>query len=104
MKDNKAFADKITPVLLELESALWEQDYYTDELNLDQPHYSAKALRAACKIFMSVLMDKMYSKLKKEDRNLVEQVAMVEAVGASLHALVLDSTGIDLKQMYKEEE
>lgn len=88
---------KLSPVLIEIESTLWEFEFNSGA----KPEYTDEALRAATKIFASVLMDKMYNLQTEEKIELEDKMKMAEKVGNDIRHLVKVYTNIDTHDLYK---
>lgn len=92
----KTIGEKLSPVLNEIEQTLWEYEAWGGE----QPHYTDEGFRAAVKIFMSALMDRMYSLQDKEDLVLQDRGAMAESLGRQVRLLVKTYCDIDTHELY----
>ena len=88
---------KLSPVLQEIESKLWEFEC----LSPDKPDYTPEGFRAATKIFMSVLMDKMWDLQEKEDISFEDRIKMAEAAGNRLNEFIKSFTDIDTFKIYE---
>ena len=89
---------RLDPILSEIESVIIEYEYHCGA----KPDFSTDSFRAATKIFMTLLMDKMwevqeYDKLSKEDR-----CNMAQRAGEDLRKLIKSYTGIDSYDFYKK--
>ncbi len=89
--------EKLNPVLCELEETLW----ILEEAG-EKPNYSNKAFRAATKIFMSCLMDKMYSLQLEEDIDEEDKIKMVQKAGEDLRNFIKTYTNLDTHDFYKD--
>jgi hypothetical protein len=88
---------QISPILSEIEDTLWEF-----EANIGaQPQYTIEGFRAGIKIFMSVLMDKMWNLQENETLTMEDRIKMVEKVGQDVRKLVKTYTDIDTHDLYK---
>lgn len=94
----KTFGEKIDPILQEIETALWEFEVYK---STEKPCYPENSLRAATKIFMSVLMDKMFDLQSKENLALEDRMNMAVKAGEDIRKLVKTYTNIDTFDFYK---
>lgn len=88
---------KISPILEEIENTLWEFEMR----NFGNPQFTDEGFRAALKIFMSAILDKMWSmqdwdKMDQEDRE-----KMAESCGNKIRELVFTYTGIDTTKIYQ---
>lgn len=88
---------EISSILVEVEKTLWK---FETERGL-KPDYTIDGFRAATKIFMSVLMDKMWELQQDENINIEDRVNMVEKAGQDVRELVKNYTGIDTFNFYK---
>ena len=89
---------KLSPVLFEIEETLWEF-----ELNSNlQPDYTTDGFRAATKIFMSVLMDKIWNLQSNEEMDMEDRVKMVEKAGNDVRNIIKIYTDIDTHELYKQ--
>lgn len=88
--------EKISPVLIEIEETLWEF-----EANAGfAPKYSNEGFRAAIKIFVSAVMDKMWLLQKFEEMDREDRLNMVGAAGDDIRSLVKKYTGVDPHDLY----
>lgn len=88
---------KISPILSEIEDTLWEF-----EVNIgSQPQYTIDGFRAGIKIFMSVLMDKMWDLQQNETLTMEDRIKMVEKLGQEVRTIVKTYTDIDTHDLYK---
>jgi len=88
--------ETLSPILTELEDALWEMEATIAE----KPCYTDKGFRGACKIFMSVLLDRMYELQIKENISQEDKELMATKAGEEVRALVKTYTGIDTHTLY----
>jgi len=93
----KTIGEKINPILQELETTLWEFDAF----NCGKPCYPNESLRAATKIFVSVLMDKIYDLQDKENLDLEDRENMAQKAGEDIRKLIKTYTNIDAHDFYK---
>jgi hypothetical protein len=89
--------EKLSPVLVEIETAIWENEAVTQQ----PPQYTEEAFTAAIKIFMSVLMDKMWQLQEAEAIPFATGEAMAHRAGSELRQLCRVYTGIDTHELYK---
>ena len=85
--------EKLTPILEEIESTLFEYEG-------DKPDFGPTAMRAAAFIFASVMLDKMWELMEKEE--IEDRDTMGFKMVEDLRKLVKTYTGIDSKELYKE--
>jgi hypothetical protein len=90
---------EISPILVEIEQSLWNFECMTP----DKPEYTDEAFRAACKIFMSALMDKMWTLQEKEDIDIDDRIIMALKAGSQMRELVKTYTDIDTHKLYERD-
>ncbi len=89
---------KLSPILVEIEDALWD----VEADNPDQPQeFPVTGVRAAIKIFMAVINDKMWSNPKFKLKPMAERMKMAEKAGKECRAFVKKYVGIDKHDLYK---
>jgi len=88
---------KISPILEELEDTLW--DY--EARGGGKPEYTIEGFRGAIKIFMSVMMDKMWELQCNEKMTIEDKSNMVIKLGNEVRDLVKIYTDIDTFELYK---
>lgn len=88
---------KISPILSEIEETLLEFEAFTGK----KPEFTIVGFRAATKIFMSVLMDKMWELQADEKINIKDREKMAEKAGQDVRRLIKTYTGIDTHELYK---
>ena len=93
----ETIGEKLSPVLAEIEQTLWEYEAWGG----GQPHYTDEGFRAAVKIFMSVLMDKMYILQEKEGFIIYDMEVMATSLGNQVRSLVKTYCDIDTHDLYK---
>jgi hypothetical protein len=89
---------KISPILEEIENTLWEFEAF----NGSKPEYTEAGFRAATKIFMSVIMDKMWELQDKENITLEDRGNMAVNAGEAVREFVKTYTNIDMHDLYKK--
>jgi hypothetical protein len=88
---------KLSPILSEIESALMEY-----ELNINRPpEYTDEGFRASVKIFLSVMLDKMWKLQEDEGIDIDTRTDMAEKLGTELRNIVRVYTNIDTHNLYK---
>lgn len=87
---------KLSPVLEEIEDALWEYDAQ----KLGDPDFTDAGLRASIRILMSVLLSKMWQHQNKQKMSQSEREKQALYCGDTIYKLVLEVTGIDTKKFY----
>ena len=88
---------KLSPILEEIEGTLFE----FEAEDLGQPLYTEGGFRAAVKIFMSVVMDRLWNMQELTDMTLDERLDMTEEAGLDIKKLIMKYTGIDTHTLYK---
>lgn len=91
---------KLNPILEEIETTIWE---FESNYGM-KPQYSIEGFRAGIKIFMSVLMDKIWELQEDENIDLEDRIKMVEKVGEDIRKLVKTYTNIDTYELYNNNE
>jgi len=95
---NKTLGQWLSPILAEIEVALLESEA-TDGV---QPHYTDDGFRAATKIFMSAIIDKMYNIQSSDGMSIDDMEKMAISCGQELSKFVHTYTGINTKKLYGE--
>lgn len=89
--------EKLSSVLSEIESALMEF-----EANVARPpQYTNEGFRAAVKIFLSAMLDKMWKLQEDENIDINTRADMAEKLGNELRNIVRIYTNIDTHNLYK---
>ncbi len=86
----------ISPVIIEIEAALWD---YEAQVSM-HPEFTDEGFRAALKIFMSALLDKMWSLQAAEDIPFEIRCDMAMKAGQQVRELVKTFTNIDPHELY----
>lgn len=89
--------EKLSPILLEIEETIIEFDAEVG----NKPNYDNEALRSATKIFMSVMMDKMFELQMKEEMTLEVSCDMADKLGNELRVLIKKYADVDTFEFYK---
>lgn len=89
---------KISPILEEIENTLWE---FEANRGL-KPNYTTEGFRAAIKIFVSALMDKIWELQQDENTEIQDRLNMVQKVGEEIRELVKTYTNIDCHELYRK--
>ena len=76
---------KLSPILKEINDTLWEFEYYRPNT---KPEYDSFSILHASKIFMSVLMDKMYELQQNEGIEIDDSCNMATALGEEMKKMV----------------
>jgi hypothetical protein len=88
---------KLSPILSEIESALIEY-----ELNINRPpEYTDEGFRASVKIFLSVMLDKMWKLQEDEGIDINTRADMAKKLGNELRNIIRIYTNIDTHSLYK---
>ena len=90
-------AQQITEVLIKVEQQLWRKWHKEQKVE----KYSKEALRAATKIFMSVLYSRMAQLQQGEDMEKEDRTNMNLKCATDLKNLIKTYTGIDTTELYK---
>ncbi len=89
---------KLSPILNEIENTLWE--FEAEELT-SKPNYTKEGFRGATKIFMSVMMDKIWELQEDEKITMEDRINMVTKCGEDVRKLIKTYTNIDTHELYK---
>ena len=89
---------RLSPVLEEIEMTILEHEVRSGT----PPQYTEAGFRAATKIFMSAVLDKMWELQKHEDIPMESRAAMATKAGESIRELINIYTGIDTFELYKK--
>lgn len=89
---------KLTPIIEEIEFAIIEFD---SELNT-KPKWGDTALRSSAKIFISVLMDKMWDMMESENIPQDTRVQMSEQCGKEVRKIIKTFCNVDSFEFYNE--
>lgn len=87
---------EISKILSEIECSLWEYEAN----NGIKPNYTKDGFRAATKIFMSVIMDKMFELQTNEKIPMEYRIKMVKKAGEDVRNLIKTYTDIDTYELY----
>jgi hypothetical protein len=88
---------KLSPILSEIESALIEF-----EINVARPpEYTDEGFRASVKIFLSVMLDKMWKLQEDEGIDINTRADMAEKLGNEIRNIIRVYTNIDTHDLYK---
>jgi hypothetical protein len=88
---------KLSPILSEIESALIEF-----EINVAKPpEYTDEGFRASVKIFLSVMLDKMWKLQEDEEIDINTRADMAEKLGTEIRNIIRVYTNIDTHSLYK---
>lgn len=92
-----SIGEKLSPILTEIEDTLWE---FEANRGL-KPGYTIDGFRSATKIFMSVLMDKIWELQSDEKIDMKDRMDMAEQCGKDVRNLIKTYTNIDTHELYK---
>jgi len=98
--DRTPLGVQISPVLVEIENALWDHDFYV-ELPIQIP---IEGFKAAMKIMMSAMTDKAWALMEAEQIPQQQREEMITACGNDFRMLIKKYTGIDTHDLYKDED
>jgi hypothetical protein len=87
---------RISPVLVEIESSLWD----FEAVMSIPPQYTDEGFRAALKVFMSAMMDKMWRLQNNEEIPMALRAEMAQKLGDELRALVKNYADVDTSKLY----
>lgn len=90
--------EKLSPLLESIEDALWEYEYHVGM----KPGYTQDGFRAGVKIFMSVMIDKIWELQESESIDINDRVNMVQKCGDDIRNLIKVYTNIDTHNLYNE--
>lgn len=88
---------RISPALSEIEYTLWE----FEAADQGPPQFTDDGFRAALKIMMAALMDKMWTLQKSEGIPIEDRARMAQKAGEDMRQLVKTYTDIDAHDLYK---
>jgi hypothetical protein len=88
---------KISPILEEIEMAVLEFEVHQGV----KPEYTMEGFRAGIKIFMSVLLDKMWELQENENLSIEDRSNMAQKAGEDIRSLVKRYTDIDSHDFFK---
>lgn len=98
MSQEKTCGEKIKPLLILIETALWEHDLTSP----DGPGLDDESFRAIIKIFASSVIERTWALQEQENMSDKDRINMGKAVGEEIHRLVKVYTDVDTKKLYKE--
>jgi len=97
MTDRIPLGTTLSPILNEIEDALWDMEATLAE----KPCYTKEGFRSACKIFMSVILDKMWELQEAEQMPQKEREKMAVKAGQAVREMVKTFCDIDTHTLYK---
>ena len=89
--------EKLSPILEEIEDTILE---FEVEFGY-KPEYTIEGFRAATKIFMSVVLDKMWELQNWDNLTLLDRENMATKCGEDLRKFIKTYTDIDTFDLYK---
>jgi len=89
--------DKYNEILEELHDAFWERDSYNIPYE-----FPPEALRNASKIFMVVMMDRLWERIKASDMDMEIAGKMAEDCGKGFREFIKKYTFVDVSDYYKK--
>ncbi len=96
-EQNIILGEVLSPILSEIELTLLE---YEASGGL-KPNFTNEGFRAGIKIFMSVLMDKIWELQENEKMDMEDRLNMANMVGEDLRKVIKTYTDIDTHELYK---
>lgn len=92
--------ERLSPILKEVADTLWE----FEANNNMKPEFTNDGFNAALKIFMAVLMDKIWELQSAEKMEMDDRLKMVFQAGTDVRNLVKTYTGIDTHAIYQKDK
>jgi hypothetical protein len=92
--NEKTFGEKLAPILEDLQRAINSFDVIVK----DKPCYPNSAVYSSAAIFISVIMDKMYDLMEREDMPITDKLKMAEQCGKDIHRIIKVYTDIDVHE------
>lgn len=86
----------ISPVLAEIEDALWDHEFNVQT----PPGFTDAGFRAATKIFMAAVMDRMWQLQSAEGMDIETRKSMAQKAGEDVRELVKVYTNVDTTKLY----
>ncbi|PCI28436.1 hypothetical protein COB55_03885 [Candidatus Wolfebacteria bacterium] len=87
---------KLSPILSEIGDTILEFEVNSGA----KPNFTDEGFRSGIKIFMSVLMDKMWELQENENMDMKDRINMSNKVGEDIRKLVKTYTNIDTHKLY----
>ena len=97
-KTMKSLGEKLEPILIELEGILGEHDI----LALTKPNYTDDGFRAVTRLFLHVLLDKMYSLQDIDGMSIDQRCDMANKCGGEFRKLIKTYCDIDTFELFKQ--
>lgn len=92
----KSIGEKLSPILVEIENTLWEFEAHVGK----KPEFTFEGFRAASKIFMSAMMDKIWELQTGENFAMEDRLKMVQKCGEDVRKLIKTYTDLDSLTFY----
>ena len=89
----------LNQTLNELEDLLWDDEFINPGIKVE---YTDKTMASATKIFIHVLLNKMWEYQEAEGMSKEERMEDAVESGKAIRKLILDYTGLDMHDAYKE--
>ena len=99
MEFKGTIGEKLSPILVEIEDTLINHAVYNGE----KPEFTDEGFRAGIKIFMDVMMDKLYEVQMAQGKSIVNASKEAAMMGYYIRALILQYTNIDTHNLYSLE-
>lgn len=90
---------QLSPILVEIENTLWE----FESRNYGSPEFTQDGFRAVCKIFISVIMDKIWDLQENESMTIEDRLNMAQKCGEDFAKLIKIYTNIDSTKLYSND-
>jgi len=87
---------KLSPILKEIEDSLWEFEAEVGQ----PPLYTNDGFRGGIKIFISVMLDKMWDLQEDENMSMEDRSNMAEKCGSEVMEIVRKYTGVNTHELY----
>ena len=88
----------ISQILAEIEDVLWEFQAHGGL----KPEFTEEGFKGAVKIFIDVMMDKMWELQEGEGISQEDRVKMGEKLGVDIRNLIKNYTDIDTHELYSD--
>lgn len=97
---NKMIGKRLSPILVEIEDALWEYEANTDSV----PGFTDEGFRAAVKIFSCAFMERVYNLQQSEKMQTEDAMKMAYKAGCAVRKLIKTYANIDTTEFYETSE
>jgi len=88
---------RISPILQEIEDTLWEFEANGGV----EPKFTEDGFKGGVKIFVTVLLDKMWQLQCDENMPIKDRTMMAAKLGDDIRSLIKTYTDIDMHDLYK---